>query len=353
METRPNTLLPRFALNVAPASATDFELWRWAVSPLYDMDALSPDLRAEFSLTSRGYFYHDMPVSQDAFAGMRLVRDKRVIARAGIDAIGLVLYERGESAVAAEGMERNLGAGDILAIDYARAATLTVQSSATVSVTIPRALLMPLIARPDRVHGSVLRSGTPLHALLAGHLRGLVAAGPHVDVVAGAAMSRATASLTAACLGTAAGATEQAAASIETALLRRIRQHIDASLADPNLGPDELARRFHLSRARLYRMFAPLGGVSSYIGRRRLMRIHQAITDPLRFEETLSGLAEHWGFPDRTVFSRAYRALYGMSPTDARTLAKASVREAYQTSTAIGSFREVKDLLHGVQAPQR
>jgi AraC-like DNA-binding protein len=112
----------------------------------------------------------------------------------------------------------------------------------------------------------------------------------------GAAMSRATASLAAACPGTAAGATEQAAASLQTALLRQIRQHIDPSLADPELGPDSLAGWFHLSRARLYRMFAPLGGVSSYIGRRRLMRIHQAITDPLRFGETLSNLAEHWGF---------------------------------------------------------
>lgn len=353
MASQPNSLLPRFEMNVAPARADAFELWRWTVSPLYEMDALSPDRRAEFSLTSRGYFYHDMPVSKDEFAGMRLVRDKRVIARAGIDAIGLVLYARGGSAVAFEGTERNLGSGDILAIDYARGATLAVQSSSTVSVTIPRTLLMPLVARPDRVHGSVWRSGTPLHALLAGHLRGLIAAGPHVDLATGAAISRATAGLIAACLGKAASATEQAAASVETAVLRQIRQHIDASLADPDLGPDSLARRFHLSRAKLYRLFAPLGGVSTYIGRRRLMRIHQAITDPLRFEETLSGLAEHWGFPDRTVFSRAYRTLYGMSPSDARALARTRVGQADQTSAAAGSFREVKNLLHGVQAPQR
>jgi AraC-like DNA-binding protein len=335
---------------VAPGNPRDFELWRWTVSPLYDMDALTADARAEFGLTSSGYCYDEMPVSTCQAAGMHLVRDGKVIARTGIDTIGLTLYNNNGQVLETEGPRRTLRAGDIVAIDHARRSTLISDQMTTVNVTLPRGLLTPLLAKPDRMHGAVLPSGTPLNALLAGHMRGLITAGPHVDVTTGAAMARATASLVAVCFGSAVDAREQSAASLQAALLSRIRHHIDEYLPDPQLNADTLISRFHLSRAKLYRLFAPLGGVSSYIRERRLMRIHQAIMNPARFGETLSGLAELAGFSDRTVFSRAYRASFGMSPAEARALARDSFRDAGQSAPAGGSFLEVNKWLHGIHA---
>ena len=59
-----------------------------------------------------------------------------------------------------------------------------------------------------------------------------------------------------------------------------VRRFIDTHLASPALETDMLARNFGLSRASLYRLFAPVGGVAGYIRRERLRRVFRDITAP-------------------------------------------------------------------------
>jgi AraC-like DNA-binding protein len=75
---------------------------------------------------------------------------------------------------------------------------------------------------------------------------------------------------------------------------------VEANLGARDLGVDKLARTFGLSRASLYRLFAPVGGVASYIRTRRLARARQELTAP--------------GLEDRRIGPIAYRAGFHSIP---------------------------------------
>lgn len=100
-------------------------------------------------------------------------------------------------------------------------------------------------------------------------------------------------------------------------LVERTRRLIRARLADDGLTPELICRELGVSRSRLYRLFEPLGGISSYIRRQRLLQARDALADP---QETrpIMAIAEQWGFADPSVFSRSFRQEFGVSPRSVR-----------------------------------
>ena len=105
------------------------------------------------------------------------------------------------------------------------------------------------------------------------------------------------------------------------ASLRGLRRLIEANLDDPTLGPDYLIADGSISRSTLYRLFEPFGGVAAYVRQRRLTRAFQILSDPATQHERIGTVAARCGFADDTVFSRAFRRAYGMSPNDIRAAA--------------------------------
>ena len=88
-----------------------------------------------------------------------------------------------------------------------------------------------------------------------------------------------------------------------------------ARLIDSDLGarltPEVLQARLNLSRATLYRVFAPLGGVASFIRERRLVRIHALVASGSALP--VKRLAAEFGFASGTHLTRAFRARFGYS----------------------------------------
>ncbi|MGI6854426.1 helix-turn-helix domain-containing protein [Mesorhizobium sp. 1B3] len=101
-------------------------------------------------------------------------------------------------------------------------------------------------------------------------------------------------------------------------LRRRVLEFIDANLSQPELGPAALLRRFNVSRAHLYRMFANDGGVAKVIREKRLDAAYRELTKPGNSTRSITEIAYGCGFSGNTQFLRAFRARFGMTPTDAR-----------------------------------
>jgi AraC-like DNA-binding protein len=55
--------------------------------------------------------------------------------------------------------------------------------------------------------------------------------------------------------------------------------------------------------------------------KKRLERCRKALTDPAQSKRSVSEIAYSWGFCDLTHFGRAFRAAYGMLPSECRQLA--------------------------------
>jgi AraC-like DNA-binding protein len=154
------------------------------------------------------------------------------------------------------------------------AQTLDTRATAFENLTliVPRPMLAGRMAQPEALHGLVLPRDSAMASLLAHHFEALFGHAPRMTFDECHAVADGSVALIVACLR---GELERrdAASSGPAALsLIRIRQHIESRLSHPDLSAESVASHFGLSRASLYRLFAPLGGVAEYIRSRRLHR---------------------------------------------------------------------------------
>ncbi|MDL2405891.1 helix-turn-helix domain-containing protein [Rhizobium calliandrae] len=119
------------------------------------------------------------------------------------------------------------------------------------------------------------------------------------------------------CLAPSRNRVAEAKKPINLILMERARRLIDQRLAQADLTPDTLCIALGVSRSRLYRLFEPLGGISAYIRRQRLLRTRDALSDSCDMRP-IACIAEQWGFYDASAYSRTFRHEFGVTPKEAR-----------------------------------
>ena len=93
----------------------------------------------------------------------------------------------------------------------------------------------------------------------------------------------------------------------------RAERFILSRLGDTDLAPDQIASALGISRATLYRLFAPVGGVRTYVQDQRFQALRDALADPLE-ARSLSRLADAHGIRSAASLSHGFRGRYGASP---------------------------------------
>lgn len=102
-------------------------------------------------------------------------------------------------------------------------------------------------------------------------------------------------------------------------LVPRVREYIDRHLGDPDLSPESIAKAQRISVRYLHRVFEAEGvTVGRLIQRRRLEECGRELARRGRTSPTVAVVAQRWGFVSPAHFSRAFRAVYGMSPREWR-----------------------------------
>lgn len=110
-------------------------------------------------------------------------------------------------------------------------------------------------------------------------------------------------------------ASESAAATLQMRILDYARRH----LADPELSAEQIASANYISVRHLYGVLARSGiSLSHWIRARRLEACRQALTTAPA-GVTISAIARRHGFSDMSSFSRAFRAEYGLTPSEWRS----------------------------------
>lgn len=315
----------KVSLSVNAGNAREFDLWRSGYSPIYEMDAESVTARTSFSAGVTGYNLADVLLIDGYSSGATLQRTARTIARGNVDHIGLTVYSEGGCGLDIEGRATEVHPGQVFFLDMTRRSAVRAPEYKSLSLILPRTLLARHIADLDSLHGKVLARGSPLNEMLAAHMRMLYAQAPTLDYPDMHAAGRGTAALIAAFAGASTDGHELIAQVAVGTSLETCRRMIDANLHDRDMGPEFLCQKLGVSRAKLYRMFEPLGGVSQHIQQRRLMRAFQLVVDPTHARERISSIAARCGFANISVFNRAFRQTHGMSPTELR-IASMSVK---------------------------
>jgi AraC-like DNA-binding protein len=308
----------RLDISVGPGNTRDFDLWRHGLSPIYEMDTPDAAARPSYTAEMTSYFVADMGIADGSASATHFKRTPQTIASSGLDNICVLVYSQGGCGLDTEGHSAEVHTGDVCFLDMTRQSELRASHYQTLSVVLPRALLTPLVADLDGLHGRVLQKSTSLNTMLVSHLRTLFDEAPLLTSKDAGAAAHGTAALVAAFAGVSGNGREAIEQASANASLQTARRLIEANLNEPDLGPDLVCQRLGMSRAKLYRLFEPIGGVGEYIQQRRLSRAYQALTDSARTNLYVGVIAAQCGFGSASVFSRAFRNAFGISPTDLR-----------------------------------
>jgi AraC-like DNA-binding protein len=254
-------------------------------------------------------------------------RDHRKVAATGLDLILVqIITEGGDRREAYRG-EVETSVGDVCLLDLTRPFQSEARTCGNFSLAIPREALAARDRDLDGLHGQILRRETAAARLFKSHIEALWNVAGELSVVDAPVVGRTTIDLLAG-LAMPASGDPAARAAVTESQIGRIRRFIDANLDDPYLSAEVLCRQFGLSRASLYRLFAPLGGVREHIQSRRLRRAFDALTDPALSQLSLSQVVEGHGFSAWSSFARAFKARFGLTPGEAREIGAAAALQA-------------------------
>ena len=99
------------------------------------------------------------------------------------------------------------------------------------------------------------------------------------------------------------------------ALMERVMKVVNANLSNPDFNIDVLAQEAGISRANLYRKIKEITGISSGKFLRNL-RMEQAARLLKEGKVDVNQIAEHVGYIDPAHFSNAFKAHFGLSPSE-------------------------------------
>jgi AraC-like DNA-binding protein len=124
--------------------------------------------------------------------------------------------------------------------------------------------------------------------------------------------------------------------AMPTRRLWRVRLYIEENLRDPDLCPGLVAERLKLSGRYLRMVFSISDeSPSAYILRRRLEEIAGNLRDQRWRGRSITEIAFGWGFNSAPHFTRAFRQMFGMTPSEYRQRNLGAAGHAGSTQTAV------------------
>lgn len=331
-----------------PRGARDaYEAMRCVAAPVVRWELPEPGDHADFSARIEADHFGAMYLSGAVAPRSALLRPREVIAASGLDDIMTMVYLHNDYTCDVDGRLLAIRQGDVLVLDLTRPFAIQAPAISNLSLTIRRDLVLPLVERIEILHGLVLRRGTGMVDLLSSHLLALRSEAPAMGRAEAEAATTASAALVAAVAGPSPDGRVAARAALRAGRRRLIQAAIEQDAADPRLGPDSLGRRFGISRASLYRLLEPVGGVAAAITQARLARARALLQDPGHDARLVRDIARDCGFVNDSAFSRLFKATYGMGPRDLRRLAAQTRARADGDSPATPEtdVRKVKEWL--------
>jgi len=129
------------------------------------------------------------------------------------------------------------------------------------------------------------------------------------------------------------------ARSNSSQLLSRIETFIEMHLAEPTLGPAEVAAAAGISVRHAHRLFSKKGcTIGDWIWQRRLEQCRSDLADPRLHERTITDIAFYWGFSESAHFSRSFKKRFGVCPRTFRSQVWSDLWSQRESSRRAQSF---------------
>lgn len=248
-------------------------------------------------------------VLRSHFRAMVWERTEAHVAADRLDHIQVHLTLSGTSDFLVAGRRIALKPGNVILIDCSCAGHgVHVDDLESITVTIPRTEFHRFAVDLSVVNGLEFTGET--RALIEAHLRALVAYLPNAELEEAERVIGTTIALFAACLPQLKDTPRRISTDVTVETLRlflvenALRPDCDVAYVQKTMG---------LSRSTLYRLAAPLGGISAYVTRCRLEHAASLIRSR-GGQVSVARLAEACGFRSASHFSRLFSKRFGRSP---------------------------------------
>jgi AraC-like DNA-binding protein len=224
--------------------------------------------------------------------------------------------------------------GDFTLADSALPSTITTDEPyTTIGLTVPASFLRAYVPNPERAVGVRFSGSEGLSRVVSLMLLDMwrvAESGALVDVG-----NRLVVSLFEAFSVCCDLAQSRTTAAVSNAAARRaqVRQAIQDRLRDPEFTISALSRQMGLSGRYIQMLFNDgEESICQYVRRQRLEGCRQDLANPEWREHSVTAIAFRWGFNSAAHFCRAFRAHYGMTPSQFRQQTSGSQTSRPKTS---------------------
>ncbi|MCJ0873470.1 helix-turn-helix domain-containing protein [Streptomyces sp. AP-93] len=310
-------------------SGTDrYDFWDAMVSSSLFRTTVACDHREDFAAGSAALDLGDVQTFAQYYPSMKVSRSPLLVRQHDPEVVHLWLTVRGRIGMTQSGREVEVGEGDLLFYDSSKpwqgwTDAMNRPDVSSLIVQVPRTAL-PLHSNTlDRLIHARIPGRTGIGGLLRRYLTGLMDHASEYEACDAPRLAHTTLDLLSAMLAEAARAREGLSPETQHNVMRiRINEFIRRRLGDPGLCPATIAAAHQISLRTLYRLFQQQGTtVAARIRHERLERCRADLADPLMRSRSIHAIAAGWGFTRPADFTRAFRAAYGLPPSDYRHLA--------------------------------
>ncbi|MFE9636859.1 helix-turn-helix domain-containing protein [Streptomyces sp. NPDC006463] len=285
---------------------------------------LSSERPAEFQGKAAVMALGELRVARFALSPLRSRRTPALIRRGDPEEYQLALLRKGATSLSQHRNVSTVRAGDLMLWDTSRPSDNEMlaedgQVQATI-LLLPHAVLPLRTGRLDQLLARRIPGDRGLAAILASFMTALEDHGAQCAPEETWRLGKVAVDLATACLAQHLDIEEHLPAEVRAqALLQRIYAFIEHNLSDPELTPSVIAARHNISVRSLHQLFhGQEESVHTRIRRRRLERCRADLVRPDLRARHVHAIAARWGFSGPVVFSRSFRELYGISPTEFR-----------------------------------
>ncbi len=260
-------------------------------------------------------------------SAQRSIRLPETIRMDRHDFVGVILLQRGVIAGDMDGRRVEVGPGEVLVADFGKPSSLEHSDHELITIGLDRGLVEMRLPWLQELNGTVVdrRAAGPLFAHMQDLLDRLRAGGAQRPDLEARTLTEWIAAMIPP-PGDAVASSRRQADDLRA--FERAAAYIEAHLDSEDLEPSAIWKAANVSRSRLYRLFAPLGGVARYVLQQRLLRAREALSVP-GDHRTIAAIAYDCGFTNVAHFARAFREAFGVTASQVRggTDARARVQE--------------------------
>jgi AraC-like DNA-binding protein len=249
-------------------------------------------------------------------SGIRLLRTPKQAKQDAMPVVALSVQQQANGRHAQLARQEIVAPGELMAVDLSAPYDFSWSGNGAAGcIQIPIDLLGLRVDVIRRAVGNVRES--PLYRLVAQHVAHVVADPDRLSVDAAApALGTASIELARALLVSAAHVDSREV--LADTLLTRVRAYVRQHLTDPDLRPATIAAAHNVSLRHLYKVCAQADlSLEQWIIGERLQGAREELLRP--GQRSIAAVARSWGFRDPTHFTRRFRAVYGMAPSEWRS----------------------------------